>query len=457
MKTILAIAFLFILLAFSALADITVTDVKLGSDSQQRGENVSSIITITNTGSASVQNLAVSFQGVDARYKTGSALSATSIGPGSSVTVTVTGFIPMDFDAVNSEGKKVSFDIGDVAISGSSSTGAVSKTVNLFMEAENNLEFSTQSELKIGTSAKSLRDNKDFSDVKRGDDIEVTIVAKNSFSDSGDCEDESRNCDIDNIDAKIESQDSDIDVDEDLSFGSIGADNDDSDSVSFSVPDDISDANYDIDLWMTGEDENGALHGDSWTFTLEVNVISDQVDITSFDLFPDTLSCNNRRTTLSVTLKNTGSSDQDEVSIFIDSSKLDIKDSVYNIVVDESETVTRTFDLTVPGDLNPGTYFIQIVANVNSDEETDRQSANLIVESCDKPGVPVNPGTNTTQPPVNTGNTEVKVVEVPPTSGVIYGKPKQESTSAMSAWFIAALFAIAILLFVILVVVLLRK
>jgi hypothetical protein len=455
MKKVLAFAMLFVIMAVSALAQLSVSDVKIGSTSQTRGENATSSITITNIGTQTIQNMVVSFPGIDSKYKIWSQLSATSVAPSSSVTLTVKGYVPMDFDAVDEDGKKVSFDIGDVSIAAKYANNTdASKTVNLFMEAENKLSFGTKSEVKIGTSTKSLRDDKKFSDVKRGENIEVTIEAKNKFSNSGDCQDESKDCNIDGIDAKIESRDSDLDVEEDLGFGDINSDDTDSDTVSFSIADDIDESDYKIDVWMTGEDENGALHGDFWTFTLEVNVPNDQIDITDFELSPSKLSCTDKKATLYVTLKNTGSSDQNDVSIFIDSSKLDIKDSIYNIEIDEGDTASKTFDLDLPSKLSPGNYYVQIIANVDSDEETDRQSATLVVAPCDT----TKPTTNTTTTPTTPttpSNTEVKVVEVPPTSGVIYGKPKTGTDS--SVWLIAALFAIALMLLLILVVVLLRK
>jgi len=171
------------------------------------------------------------------------------------------------------------------------------------------------------------------------------------FSDNGDCQDEGTNCDIEDVEVTVESRDSDLDVDEDIDFDTIRADRNDMEQLSFEIPDDIDEDDYDIEMFLTGTDENGARHGDYWTFTLDVEVPDNELVISSYDLFPSQIDCNVNKVTLSVTLENTGTSDQDRGAILIESARLDIKESIYRIEIDSEDRITKTFDLALPDDL----------------------------------------------------------------------------------------------------------
>ena len=163
------------------------------------------------------------------------------------------------------------------------------------------------------------------------------------------------------------------------------------------------------------------------------------------------------RTTLPVDLENTGQDDQDRVSIFVESSRLDIKESVYNLNIDTGDKSTKTFDLEIPANLTPGNYFIQVIANVNNNEETNREAATLTVRDC-TPVTP--PPADNPQNNQNKGTTEVKITEIPPTAGVIYGQQKPQTSFFDSPSFVimlGGLFFIALVLVIILVAILVRK
>jgi archaellum component FlaF (FlaF/FlaG flagellin family) len=456
---ILAVFLLAIFMLTSVFAELTVSDVKLGSDAQNRGETTSTTVTVTNTGTLAATALNVTFTGVLAKYSATKSLSAVTIAPGASVTMTVTGFVPFDLDAVDSKGKKVSFDIGDISVKATYSDATEeTKTVNLIMEAENNLEFSG-SDVIIEGKTKSLRDGKEFTDVKRGDNIEAVIKLKNTFDNSGECDTEGENCDIEDVSVTLNSKDSDMDVDEDVDFSTINSDDSDEEKVSFSVPDDIDDGDYDFEMYVTGNDENGARHGEYIKFSFNVDVLRDEVKISTFSLSPETLECTEKQATLSITLENTGRDDQESVSVIIESAKLDVKESIYKIALDEADRTTKTFDIKIPDKTAAGQYFIQIIANVNNNDETDRQSATLVIKPC-KPAVvtPVEPPKNNVDTPKS--NTDVNIIEMPPATGVIYGTPKTEKgffDSNEYVMLLGGIFAVALLLFVILIVVLLRK
>ncbi len=452
-KQIMVFLLILLVTIASALATFDASNVKLGSENQDRGEVVSNTFTVTNTGSLDIDEFTVTLSGVNTKYDAQIvSVSSAVITAGGSVDVTVEAFVPLDLDAVDSKGKKIDFDIGNIVLEGnySDDTAVDVKTVDLLMEAESKLEFGS-SKIIIDGSSKSLKDDKEYDEVKRNDDIELIIEVENNFDDDGDCDDpdDYGDCDIEDVDIELEPDDNDFDDDSD-SISRLRARDDDIVTLSFDVPDDIDDDSYDFELWVTGEDENGARHGEFWTFTLEVDVPRDEVIISDYNLNPSSLECDDSSATLSVRLENIGRDDQSKVSIFIESTRLDIKQSVYHIDLDEGDSISKTFALRLPDDVEPGQYFIQIIANVDNNEETDRDAATLIVREC-RDDTPVDDDDD--------DQTEIKIIEVPPTAGVIYSSEKDDSFFDSNGYvmLLAVLFFIALLLMFILLVVLLRK
>ncbi len=454
-KQIMVFLLVLLVTIASALATFEVSNVKLGSDNQNRGEVVSNTFTVKNTGLLDIDEFTVKLSDVNSKYEAQiTSISDTTIPVNGSIDVTVEAFVPLDLDAVDSRGKKIDIDIGNIVFEGnySDDTPVDQKSVDLLMEAESKLEFGS-SDITIDGSTKSLRDDKEYKDVKRNDEISLEIKVENNFDDDGECDDEDDygDCDIEDIDVELEPDDSDFDDDSD-SIDSIRARDDDTVTLRFDVPDDIDDGDYDFELWVTGEDENGARHGEFLTFTLEVDVPRDEVSITDFDLNPSSLDCDQKSTILTVTVENTGRNNQDEVSIFVESSRLDIKDSIYHIELDEGDRTTKSFALRLPDDVEPGQYFVQIIANVDNSDETDRDAATLIVRECrDEEEQPEEEDED--------DQTDIKVIEVPPTAGVIYSSEKDEGFFNSNGYLVllAVLFFIALLLIFILLVVLLKK
>jgi hypothetical protein len=442
-----------------ASAAFQTSEQLLGGPDQERGQTVTATYIISNNGPLDINNVHVTASGISTAYKLITTLLDSSVSTNGSLSLVVTAYVPLSLNAVDSRGNELQVSIGNLIISGeySDGTNVPAYTIPLKMQAENKLSFRSN-KIIIDGSSKTLK-NDDYK-VDRNADIEISSKVENTFSDEGDCDTDGTNCDIEDITVRIESTDSDLDVDEEMDFGYISANDDDTDSVSFYVPDDIDDGTYGMEMWLTGVDENGARHGERLKFYLRVEVPNDEVLIKNFDLIPGTLSCNDRSATLTVTLENTGSDDQDRASLFIESTKLDIKQSVYNILLDSGDTVSKTFEIDVPDDISPGTYFIQMIANVQINKETDRQAAQLVVRDC-QPSTGGNGQTDGQTGGQATGGTGsgISVITIPPTGGVIYSTPKKQSFFDTTEYILllAMLFFIALVLLLILIVVMVRK
>jgi hypothetical protein len=231
----------------------------------------------------------------------------------------------------------------------------------------------------------------------------------------------------------------------------------DTETLSFDIPDDVDDDDYDFELFVVGTDENGARHGDHLEFTLTVEVPRDEVLISSATVSPSELSCLARKASLRVSIENTGTDDQDRAAILIDSPRLDLKQSIYNIVLDEGDLETKTFDLILPNDVEPGVYYITVIANYDNTKESDRQSATLVIKECVTE--PVDDEEDVT-PDEDEDDSNVEVITIPPTTGLVIGEDKEKDSFLNSEAYVlllAGVFIVALLMFFILIVLLLKR
>ncbi len=451
-KLRMLILFMVLVLSISIVSAQTLEsyDVTIGGTSQRRGLEQNVEFELTNEHSETITLVSVTIDeesGYNLNYsgdEDGTYLADEKIN------LDISGVIPLDLPAVDTRGRETKVKVGEYTVEYNISDTTYEVTADIYMQAENKLTFGSKTEITFGSETNDLDNSDKFDDgdgVERGQSVKIEVEIENNFGDDGDCDTESRNCDIEDIEVEIR-QDDDLDWDETIDFGRIRPDDEDIKSETLQIDDDVDDDDYEVEMWVTGYDENGARHGEYWTFEVEVEVPRDEVSIEDYDLFPSTISCN-KDASLTVTIKNTGSDDQDEVSIFLESSKLDIKQSIYHIELDEGDRTSKTFDLDIPNDIEPGQYFIQIIANVDHSEESDRDAARLVIQECQ----PYDEDEEDEEDDI------FQIIDVPPTSGVIYGTPKQTDFFDSSAYvlLLAVLVFIAILMFVLLLAVLLKK
>jgi hypothetical protein len=466
-KNLIAIVLLvFVLSAFAVSADLTVSEVKLGGASQERDVSTPTVtVTVKNTGVAAVTGLNVVKSPSTGYTMTVSALGANLLQPNESTTFTVQATLALSHDAVDTKGIPAFFSIGSLTIE---SNEQADKVATVYAQAENNLEFG-KSRIKYtnidnNDKDKSLGNNDDFDEVKRDQEVTLEVEVKNKFDNDGNCDerDDYGDCAIEDVELDFEPKNSDFD-DDSFDMGDINSDDEDTETFSFEVPDDVDEDDYDFEMWVTGDDENGARHGEYMVFTLNVEVPRDQITISDAYLNPASVSCDATRTTLKVEVENTGTRDQDEVVIEVESSALSIKMLSYPPYLDleEGDTQTKNFDLKLPSNVEPGTYNIIITSNFDGNEESDTESVSLTVREC----VTDVPDSNDNDDNIDWGNddkdnTVVQVIEVPPSTGVIYGNEKETekfSDSPQYIFMLVGLFIVALLVFFVLIALLLRK
>jgi hypothetical protein len=427
--------------------------INLGGDNQERAENTTSTFKIKNTGSSTITDISIS-SSASSDFKVVFKNVPSSISVGGEVSVTVQAFVPLDLDAVDSSGDELINDIGDLTVTGSSSGQDLSAQSSLKMQAENKLEISDLDIDYDDESENGVDDGDDIPDVSPGAEVTMSFEIENKFNDKGDCDEDGENCDIEDVEIILEMDDDEFGFDDkDLDIGDVKADDKETDEISFDVDEDADD-DYDMTIELTGEDENGARHGQRWEITFEVEKPRDEIMIKDLSLTPSTLDCE-RDFNLGLTVENTGRDDQDEVVVNMESSQLDIEDSTGRFELEEGDDRTFTRYYRIPSDLSTGTYYITVESFYEGDESSDIETVSLIVRECS--------GEEEEEEDEDTEeedtSTEVDYIEIPPSQEIIYGEPEDEGLIGSRLYLLILIVGIIVvlLLIILLIAVLVKK
>jgi len=365
--------------------------VDVGGENQARNATIQKSITLQNTGDYQ-ETVTLALSGVDSDYNTQLSTTQVSLNPGQSQTITLTLTVADDADSGNRK-------IGNLQLTYNSQTESV--PVNL--EVESKLEIK-KIETKIDSKSSSdLTSDGDSlgKDLNLGEEIEFEIIVENTYSDSHD----STDFKIEDIVVTIEPEDDDFDeVDNDGDEFYVKPNKDDSVKLTFNIPDQIDDGEYDFEITVEGnEKESGARHTETWTVTLTVQRDRNDVRITETRLGTGTLQCL-RTTELRVTVGNFGYDDQDEAALTIYAPDLGINENVLDIFLsedfeDSENDFTKTIQISLAEDFPAGTYPITIKAYRSTDKEMEQKIVNLVVEDCPEPEEPEDDTTVVITPP----------------------------------------------------------
>ncbi|MFH1506059.1 MAG: Ig-like domain-containing protein [archaeon] len=212
-------------------------------------------------------------------------------------------------------------------------------------------------------SDETLSDGERF-DAEVGDDISFEITIDNLF------DDDNGDLDMENIlvTINIENFDEDADdVEEESDEFDLRPGRDKTVTLNFGKVDKELDGVYDISIIVEGEDEDGGDHKVEWNVEMEVDRPSHKITLDNVD-YPESLSCNQKSFEVKVRLENTGKNDEDEVVLLVESDDFDFFERVLNLNIDEDDTLTRTFQIDVPSNMDPGTYLVDVTAYLDADD-----------------------------------------------------------------------------------------
>lgn len=352
----------------------TISELNFGSDNQEREQTVTSTLRITNTGN---QALTIALTSIaDLEYDLELSQSTITVAIGSYVDISATAYIP-DYQDAGTE------SIGSITATATSVAGLI-RTSNVYMTAENNLEFS-DIEIDIDGDSNDVDDGDDF-DAKPGDDVILSISVENTFSDS---------IEIQDIEVTVES-DGDLDWDESEDMSDLEDGDEDTIDFSFSIDSDVDEENYDVTINVQGEDENGATHEEEITFTINVERNNHEISINTATISPEAISCD-RRFTIRTNIENTGSNNEDKVTLIFENEELDIYQRWLGLELDEGDDIDKYYTFTLPSTIASGEYYINIWTYYDTDEESDIDLVTLTVSECN-PTIPSDEPTEPTTP-----------------------------------------------------------
>ncbi len=272
LTAIFAIGLLILPFVYSQL-DIEDSELRLGSNTQYKyeGSNLklfTEVIDIRNNEQKTVGNLQPDFTLDDDIDSQESEFNLTftnlniNISPSSTGSVTMRIQVPEDFDAVDEDLVEESFYVGDLRFSADifeneSDVGdASSDVLKIYMQIENGIDI-VSVQIDKGGGATSVSSGSTYQ-VNTGDDLDLIIKVKNKF-DSG-------TEDFEDVDIKVESED--LDIDEDSSIDEIQANSEKEETLDINIGDET--GVFDVEILVFAEDKGSGLHGEKFTFKLDV-------------------------------------------------------------------------------------------------------------------------------------------------------------------------------------------
>ena len=359
----------------------------LAEEESDKNVNVTGTLTITNAGGETITNLAFSSATGVGKYSSaftnansnGAELSATSVAVGASVTATVTLRVPENLDAVDNSQQPTSFNVATLSFTGKRADGTTAITplsVNVNMQAENNLEFK-DANILFQEKSEKIRDNKNIDGIQPGDEIKMQFEVESKFDDK-------EQVDIEHIELEVLSlgDDEDLDVSEEESVDNLGPEDIESVEIAFTVEEDAKKGKEDMRIILKGEDENGAKHGERWEMSLEIEREDHEISIKSKDLSPKTVSCQSSAN-LVVGLRNTGRNDEEDVYLRVYSPEIgNFQSNIAAGDVDEDDETTHDLAIPIPEELAPGNYRITMDTYYDVSKKSSTDAVILTKEAC---------------------------------------------------------------------------
>ena len=432
---------------------LSADDAVVGSSTQEREKTATGTWRITNTGTATATNLKVSLSGVNTKYTATTLLTVTTLAPGQYADISLSAYVPKEEDSGV-------HDIGQITVTGD---GMSPLTKNLQMNAQSMLEITkvkfemanagTDSMSSAGTVGK---------DAEPDDSIDVTVTVKNLYSSSTD----------NRMDVDLETTSSTLDAADDETDSLSSLDPNERDDLTFSFTldpreYDVRDSPFDITLKVTGTDDNGAQHTDSWDVRLRLNVESKDVRISNERLGTSYLSCNDRTVRVDYSLVNVGKNDLDNAMINTIIPDLSVSKWNRQISLDTSDSRDFSETLTLPSNVQPGTYSVEIrgYADTGSSDLTDTQIIPFTIKACTTTNTENkgNTGTNNGGTGTTTGNTgtttPTTVIKTNTSTVSVSGTPVAQSSGSSvfdGTGYIIALAVIVVLLLIVIIVLLVK-
>ncbi|MGM5483093.1 MAG: hypothetical protein ACQESF_06515, partial [Nanobdellota archaeon] len=175
---------------------------------------------------------------------------------------------------------------------------------------------------------------------------------------------------------------------EEEEIGKLDPEEEDSVTLKFDIPEETDEDTYDLELEITGEDEDGTDYEIILDIEVDVEKEDDDIIFKRAQLQPTTVSCY-RDVTLRVEVKNIGADDQDGVELAVENGALGISDSQFFDLEegdydDDDTEYEKTYNFDIDDSINEGTYDIEIKAYYEDSGKYELKRLPLTVRDCDR-------------------------------------------------------------------------
>jgi len=284
--------------------------------------------------------------------------------------------------SINSDGliSFTSSSLGNFSVTVNVSDGNLSdaQSYSLIVSQSAKLRISDL-DIKVGSkSDKNVQNNSLISkEAEPGDKVIFKIEIENFFT-------KEENLEIQNIDIEItiENIDDSDDLEEESKDFDLNYGRSKDFELEFKIPLEVDEGLFDVLIEVEGVDENGTIHEIRYELQLEVEKKNHELLITRSEISPSSVTCG-RKISFNVELMNTGSKDEEDVSLEILSSELGINSVTSGISIDEGDSDNRFSKIirTEINEVEEGIYPI----NINAYYDTvlgDSKILELMVKDC---------------------------------------------------------------------------
>lgn len=340
----------------------------------QLNSTIKGIFFVENTGNLPITNMNVVVEGLS-QFNVQFDETNFNLSLGEKKNIGVNATIPIDITVKTYTGTITVTD------------GTVSKTLSLKFRVKSNLEINDLDVEIDNRVDNNLEDGDTITeDAESGSLVEFDIKIKNLFDRSV----ADRVSDIDNILITITIFDIDDgdDLEEESEEFDLEAGQSRRKIVTFRFPEELEEDTYDVEVLVEGKDGNGIEHQEIINLFLRVDRDSHEIIINIYNFDPEIVTCEDK-TTLSLELKNIGSTDDDDVAYKIENSLLGLKivelvpyelDSDYE---DDDNTYDAQHTINIPSDIAPGTYKLEARVYYDFDKISTLKEIFLIIGRCD--------------------------------------------------------------------------
>jgi hypothetical protein len=250
------------------------------------------------------------------------------------------------------------------------------------------------------------------------------------------------------------------DLEEDNDIDDIKAGKDETVELEFEIPLEVEEDSFDFELVVEGENETGGFLNDSAFFTVKIEKEKHDVRIYRAELGSTELKCN-RNTDLKVKVVNFGSRDEDDVELTVTNEVLEINkraiiDNLDNDLTDDDSKFSKSYTITVPEDVEAGTYNIDVKVEYDDGDETDEKTVSLTVVDCEttkrEEKKQETTKTETTKPAEDSTITVMQTQPVIPTAAVVTTPPTQSFWQANKYTILVVLAYIVVIVVAVLII-----